>query len=178
MKDFIDPNNFHFKNLFEESDLNNRLCPSSQLIFSSNIRKKSHMFLCHYSQQPKQQIGGSITDSSCLNILNRGKIIYFSINYDQYKDHYNNFFSSDMVPEFLDAIYKSFKPKAATKYKFHAFFELVNQQKIDNNQRILDTRSWFTNVYRFFHFNEFVRQRFEEEILKRIIQVIQAVGIF
>ena len=177
MKDFIDPNNFHFKNLFEESDLNNRLCPSSQLIFSSNIRKKSHMFLCHYYQQPKQQIGGSITDSSCLNILNRGKIIYFSINYDQHKDHYN-FFSSDMVPEFLDAIYKSFKPKAATKYKFHAFFELVNQQKIDNNQRILDTRSWFTNVYRFFHFNEFVRQRFEEEILKRIIQVIQAVGIF
>ena len=35
---------------------------------------------------------------------------------------------------------------------------------------MLDTRSWFTNVYRFSDFNEFVRQRFEEEILKRIIQ--------
>ena len=84
----VDPNNFHFENLFEESDLNDRLCPLCQLIFSSNIRKKSHMFLCHYSQQPKQQTGDSITDSSHLNILHRGKIIYFSINYDQHKDHY------------------------------------------------------------------------------------------
>ena len=127
------------------------------------------MFLCHYSQQPKQQIGCSITDPVHLNILHKGKIIYFSISYDQHKDHYN-FFCSDMVPEFLDAVYKSFKLKAATKYKFHAFFELVNQQKIDNNQRMLDIRSWFTNVYRFSHFNEFVRQRFEEEIIKRIIR--------
>ena len=47
---------------------------------------------------------------------------------------------------------------------------MVNQQQIDNNQRLLDTRSWFTNVYRFSHFNEFVRYKFEEEILKRIIQ--------
>ena len=57
-----------------------------------------------------------------------------------------------MVPAFLNAVYKSFKPKTATKYKFHAFFELVNKQQIDNNQRLLDTRSWFTNVYRFSQF--------------------------
>ena len=126
------------------------------------------MFLRHYSQQqPKQQIRGSTTIH--LNILYRGKITYFSINYHQYKDYYN-FFNSDVVCKFLDAVYRSFKPKTGTKYKFHAFFELVNQQQIDNNQRLLDTRSWFTNVYRFSHFNEFVRYKFEEEILKRIIQ--------
>ena len=43
------------------------------------------MFLRHYSQQkPKQQIGCSTTIH--LKILYRGKITYFSINYDQ---HYN-----------------------------------------------------------------------------------------
>ena len=68
--------------------------------------------------------------------------------------------------KFLDAVYRVFKPKAGTKYKFHAFFELVNQQQIDNNQRLLDTRSWFTNVYRFSDFNEFVRYKFEEEIIQ------------
>ena len=79
----VELNNFHFKNLFKKSDLSDRVCLSCRLTFLSNI-KKNHMFLRHYSQQkPKQQIGGSTT--SHLKIY-RGKITYFSINYDQ---HYN-----------------------------------------------------------------------------------------
>ena len=75
-----------------------------------------------------------------------------------------------MFSEFLNNVYTAFKLLSNTKYKFHCFFELFNQQKIDNNRRMFDTRSWFTNVYRFFHFNEFLRQRLNDEILKRIIQ--------
>ena len=124
-----------------------------------------------YSLPPQYtQVGGSNADSSRhLNILYRGKTIYFSINYDQHKNVYD-FFSSDMFSEFLNNVYTAFKLLSNIKYKFHCFFELVNQQKIDNNRRMFDTRSWFTNVYRFFHFNEFLRQRLNDEILKRIIQ--------
>ena len=167
----VDPKNVHFQRLFERdnNNLDGLTCSICRLNFSSNTKKKNHMFLRHYLQSPRQQVGGAIVDSRHLNILHRGKIIYFSINYDQHKGFYE-FFSSDMVFDFLDNVYKAFKLLPNTKYKFHAFFELVNQQKIDNNQRLFDTRSWFTNVYRFFHFNEFVRQQFNDEILKRIIQ--------
>ena len=167
----VDPKNVHFQRLFERdnNNLDGLTCSICRLNFSSNTKKKNHMFLRHYLQSPRQQVGGAIVDSRHLNILHRGKIIYFSINYDQHKG-FSDFFSSDMVSDFLDNVYKAFKPLPNMKYKFHAFFELVNQQKIDNNQRLFDTRSWFTNVYRFFHFNEFVRQQFNDEILKRIIQ--------
>ena len=167
----VDPKNVHFQRLFERdnNNLDGLTCSICRLNFSSNTKKKNHMFLRHYLQSPRQQVGGAIVDSRHLNILHRGKIIYFSINYNQHKGFYD-FFSSDMVSDFLDNVYKAFKPLPNTKYKFHAFFELVNQQKIDSNQRLFDTRSWFTNVYHFFHFNEFVRQQFNDEILKRIIQ--------
>ena len=62
------------------------------------------------------------------------------------------FFSSDMVSDFLDNVYKAFKPLPNTKYKFHVFFKLVSQQNIDNNQGLFDTRSWFMNVYHSFSF--------------------------
>lgn len=167
----VDPKNVHFQRLFERDNnyLNDLTCSICRLNFSSNTKKKNHMFLRHYLQSPRQQVGGAIVDSRHLNILHRGKIIYFSINYDQHKGFYE-LFSSDMVFDFLDNVYKAFKLLPNTKYKFHAFFELVNQQKIDNNQQLFDTRPWFTNVYHFFHFNEFVRQQFNDEILKRIIQ--------
>ena len=81
------------------------------------------MFVSHYHRLPLQ-VGGSRT-ASCLNILRRGQIIDFSINFEQHQNHYN-FFTSDIVPVFLDVVYRNFVPKTNVKYKFQGFIELLN----------------------------------------------------
>ena len=124
----VDLNNFHFKNLFKKSDLNDRVCLSCRLTFLSNIKKKNHMFLRHYSQQqPKQQIAGSTTIH--VNILYRGKITYFSINYDQHKDYYN-FFNSDIVRKFLDAVYRSLSQRQVPNTNFLPFLNWLTNNRL------------------------------------------------
>ena len=79
------------------------------------IKRKKIAFVSHYHRLPLQ-VGGSRT-ASRLNILRRGQIIDFSINFEQHQNHYN-FFTSDIVPVFLDVIYRNFVPKINVKYKF------------------------------------------------------------
>ena len=102
-----------------------------------------------------------------LNILRRGKIVEFSINFEQHRDHYN-FFDDDIVPRFLDVVHKNFVPEPNTKYKFHGFFEILNWRGLPNESHPT-ARSWFTNVYRFSHFNGFVRQKMKEQMQNKII---------
>ena len=72
---------------------------------------------------------------------------------------------------FFNNVNHTFKPSKNIKYKFQVYFELVNQQRISDNQNFLtDNRSWLTNVFRFNYFNEFVRAELKNEIKKRIIQ--------
>ena len=92
------------------------------------------------------------------------------MNFNHHKSFYN-FYGSDMVEDFLNVVHHTFKPSKDIKYKFQAYFELVNQQRtFDNQNFITDNRSWLTNVYRFNYFNEFVRGELKSEITKRIIQ--------
>ena len=131
----VDPKNVHFLKLFERDNnyLNDLTCSICRLNFSSNTKKKNHIFLRHYLQSPRQQVGGAIVDSRHLNILHRGKIIYFSINYDQHKGFYD-FFSSDMVSDFLDNVYKAFKPLPNTNINFTLFLSwLINKKLITIN---------------------------------------------
>ena len=161
---FIDPKD---ENLFKPDDLEDDKCIDCSVIFSTSRKKKNHMFLKHY----KQQTGGSRNNVNApLNILKRGIITYYSVNFDQHKSLYN-FYSSDMAEDFLNIIYRTFKPLKNIKYKFQAYFELVNQQRTSDNQNfITDNRSWLTNVYRLKYFNEFVRGELKNEITNRIIQ--------
>ena len=48
-----------------------------------------------------------------LNILKRGQITYYSVNFDQHKD----FHSTDIVDIFLDVVYRAFDFQNMT-YKF------------------------------------------------------------
>ena len=67
------------------------------IVFSNSRKKKNHMFLKHY----KQQIDGSKNSVNAqLNILKRGIITYYSVNFDQHKSFYN-FYSSDMIDDFF-----------------------------------------------------------------------------
>ena len=117
------------------------------------------MFLYHYGQQ----IGGR-GPRFAFNILKRGSITHFSINFDQHKNFYV-FYSSDLVDVFLDTVHQIYQPKS--ECKFQGYAEIVNQQR---GETILeDRRIWLTNVYQFKYFNNFVRGEIKDEIIKRII---------
>ena len=65
------------------------------------------MFFFHYGT--KKQFGGSKRSTLPINILKRGSITYFSINFAQHKNFYD-FFKSDVVDDFLQSVYESYHP--------------------------------------------------------------------
>ena len=71
----INPNEENFINLFKPTYPLDRKCEKCQLIFFDNESKKQHMFLRHY-----MQLGGLRNHN--LNILHRGQITYYSINFN------------------------------------------------------------------------------------------------
>ena len=83
------------------------------MMLNSN-RMKKITFLYHYSQA-----GGARNRLNDLpvNVLRRGQIVYYSVNFDQHRNYYK-FFSTDMIDTFLDAVYDTFKPERNLLYKF------------------------------------------------------------
>ena len=99
-----------------------------------------------------------------LNVLKRGPITYYSINFEQHKNFYD-FFNSSMVDVFLDSIYEIFRPN--TEKKSQGYAEIVNQQRVEII--LQDKRVWLTNSFNSKHFNDFFRREIRDEITKRII---------
>ena len=163
----VDFTNPHFIKLFESvsNAAPDKKCEYCGRQFSSHQEKKSHVFVSHYRRLPLQ-VGGSRT-ASRLNILWRGEIIDFSINFEQHQNHYN-VFTSDIVPVFLDVAYRNFVPKIDVKYKFQGFFELLNWKGIQN-ETYPTPSSWFTKVYHFKTFNRLVRQELKEDMQNKVI---------
>ena len=163
----VDLTNPHFIKLFESvsNAAPDKKCEYCGRQFSSHQEKKSHVFVSHYRRLPLQ-VGGSRT-ASRLNILRRGEIIDFSINFEQHQNHYN-FFTSDIMPVFLDVVYRNFVPKINVKYKFQGFFELLNWKGIQN-ETYPTPSSWFTKVYHFKTFNRLVRQELKEDMQNKVI---------
>ena len=110
----VEQSNSHFLDLFMPDTLD-RKCKKCCLMLNSNRMKKNHMFLYHYNQQ---QMGGARQRANDLplNILKRGQITYYSVNFDQHKDYYD-FHSTDIVDIFLDVVYRAFDFQNMT-YKF------------------------------------------------------------
>ena len=123
------------------------------------------MFLFHYGQR---QLGGSRRrglSTLPLNVLKRGPITYYSINFIQHKNFYD-FFNSSTVDVFLDSVYETFR-SGNKESKFQGYAEIVNQQR---GEVILEDKcGWLTNSYNSKHFNDFVRGEIRDEITKRII---------
>ena len=129
--------------------------------FNNPKMKRNHMFLVHYNR-----MGGNRRNQQLpINILRRGAIIYFSINYNQHKNFYN-FFQEQIVDEFLDSVYTRFNPD--DQYKIQGYAEIINQKQ---GKFIIAeiTCVWLTNTYKARHFNEYVRSSVKSEIVKRII---------
>ena len=123
------------------------------------------MFLYHYNQ-----VGGARSDRGApLNVLKRVHISYYSVNFRQPNSYYD-FYRSDMVDVFLNAVHRIFTPQRNLTYKFQAYFEIVNQQRTpDNNFFLTENKSWITNVFRFKYFNEFLRGELKNEVTMKII---------
>ena len=94
-----------------------------RFIFTRHFRKKNVTFLTYFSKHAdkrryiciffhygtKKQFGGSKRSTLPINILKRGSITYFSINFAQHKNFYD-FFKSDVVDDFLQSVYESYHP--------------------------------------------------------------------
>ena len=107
---------------------------------------------------------GPRTSALPINVLKRGPITYYSINFNQHKK-FDDFFSSGIVDAFLESVYEICRP--TKENKFQGYAEVVNQQR---GKIILeDKRVWLTNSFSSKHFNEFVRGEIRDEITKRII---------
>ena len=77
----VDLTNPHFRKLFEPvSNAADKNCEYCSGQCSTHQEKKNHVFFSHYHHLPLQ-VGGSRT-ASRLNILRRGEIIDFSINFN------------------------------------------------------------------------------------------------
>ena len=123
-------------------------------------KKNTYAF---FSYGTKNQFGGSKRSTLPINILEWGSITYFSINYTQHKNCYD-FFTSDIVDDFLQSVYEVYHPQ---ENKIQAFFEIINQQR---GEVILeDNRAWLTNSFNTKHFNIFIRGEIKNEIIKRTI---------
>ena len=121
--DGVNENNPYFLDLFQPDTLEKK-CLKCRVKFDTCRMKKNHMFLYHYNQQ---QMGGArqTANDVSLNILKRGQITYYSVNFDQHKDCYD-FHSTDKVDIFLDVVYRAFDSQNMT-YKFPGYFEIINQ---------------------------------------------------
>ena len=122
------------------------------------------MFLFHYGER---QMGGRRPGLSALplNVLTRGPLTYYSINFEQHKNFYD-FFNNSSADVFLYSVYETFRP-SSTEKKFQGYAEIINQQQ---GEIILqDKRVWLINSFNSKHFNDFVRGEVRDEITKRIV---------
>ena len=156
----INANNEFFEDLFLPVN-NLKRCEKCMMEFKNCRSKKTHMFLFHYNQS-----GGSTTNQQLtINVLKRGPITYFSINFNQHRKFYN-FFGECIVNDFIDSVYVRFVP--AGEIKIQGYAEIINQQQgeiiTSKNKRV-----WLANGYTAKHFNPYVRGALKNEILKRLI---------
>ena len=141
-----------------------RLESATKLLKVQEVKKEKHMFLFHYGKH--RQIGGNRGGTSTLpiNVLKRGPITYYSINFDQHQNFYD-FFSSGVVDAFLESVYETYRP--TKENKFQGYAEIVNQQR---GEIILEhKRAWLANSFNSNHFNDFFRGEIRDGITKRII---------
>ena len=161
---FINDEDIYFKDLFLPDTID-KTCRICNVIFKSPRSKKEHMFLFHYGKD--RQIGGNRaqrTSTLPINVLNRGPITHYSINFMQHKNFYD-LFSSGIVDAFLDSVYEIYRPSKENKIQGYA--EIINQQRGDII--LEDKRVWLTNSFNSKYFNNFVRGEIRDEITKRII---------
>ena len=123
--DAINEDDIFFKDLFLP-DTVDKTCRICRKTFKNCRSKKKHMFLFHYGER---QMGGRRPGLSALpqNVLTRGPLTYYSINFEQHKNFYD-FFNNSSADVFLYSVYETFRP-SSTEKKFQGYAEIINQQR-------------------------------------------------
>ena len=143
-------------------DSNSKKCDECQIQFKNCRQKKHHNFLFHRYQQT----GGPINQQLPVNVLKRGPITYYSINFYQHENFYD-FYDERTVDAFFNSVKNTFVSDDK-EYKMQGYFELKNYQWTQPIE-LENTRVWLTNVFVWRYFNEFIRNEMKKDILKRVI---------
>ena len=113
-----------------------------------------------------QQTGGAINQQLPINVLKRGPITYYSINFYQHENS-DDFYDEKIVDRFFNSVRNLFV-SGGKELKMQGYFELKNYQRTEL-VKLENTRVWLTNVFVGRYFNEFIRNKMEKYILKRVI---------
>ena len=130
--------------------------------FKNCRQKRNQNFLYHY-----RQTGGDINQQLPANILRRGTITYYSINYQQHKNFYD-FFDEKIVEIFFNSVKKIFVIDGRDEFKMQSYAEIKNYEQTEIVE-LENIRVWLTNVFVGRYSNDFVRGSMKENILKRVI---------
>ena len=160
----INKNNYFFKELFlpDAENIHSKRYNKCQMQFKNYRQKKNHSFLVH----KEQQVGGSTNQQLPQNILGRGVITYYSINYFQHKNFYDFFDAEKIVDNFLSTFERSFVSNK--KVKMQGYIELVNYQPSEIIE-LESKRVWLTDVFTGRYFNQYIRGEMKSNFLKRVI---------
>ena len=160
----INSNNYFFKELFQPDNYNihSERCDECQMQFRNHSQKKNHNFIFHR----EQQVGGSTNQQLLLNILRRGVITYFSINYYQHRTFYDFFDSEKIVDSFLNTLQRSSVPNK--KVKSQGYIELINYEQAELIE-LESKRVWVTDVFTGKYFNQYIRAEIRTNFLKKVI---------
>ena len=60
-----------------------------------------------------------------VNILRRGPVIYYSINFQQHKDFYD-FYDEKIVDSFFNSLKEHFVPNEKVEFKMQGYVEIKN----------------------------------------------------
>ena len=82
------------------------------------------------------------------NILKRGPITYFSINYSLHSNCYNFLDAEKAIDDFLEAVRQKFIPTDNVEVQGSIY--LINYEPAQSNViiELEDKRIWFTDIYR------------------------------
>ena len=145
--DQINKNSYYLKAFFllDKDRFYSKYCDKCKKVFNSCREKENHSFLQHY-----QQADGfaNMQNNLPINVLNRGSIAYFSINYSLHSNFYNFFDAENTVDDFLEAVKQKFIPTDNAESQGSIY--LVNYQPAQSNViiELEDKRIWLTDVYR------------------------------
>ena len=155
----INENNYFFRELFSPNNISRR-CDECKLEFKNFRLKKNHNLLLHYNQ-----VGRRRNQQLPINVLRRGPIFYYSINFDQHKNFYD-FYDEKIVDDFLNSVYERFV--SGKNFHVQVYVEIVTYQwtQIVNRE---NNRVWLTDVFKDSHFNQYIRKEIKNNILKRVI---------
>ena len=130
--------------------------------FKNCRQKRNHNFLYRY-----RQTGGEINQQLPVNILRRGLLTYYSINYQQHKNFYD-FFDEKIVETFFNSVRNVSVTDGGDEFKIQGYAEIKNYQQTEIVE-LENIRVWLTSVFTGRCLNHFVRWSMKEDILKRVI---------